>query len=234
MQEFAMVCERYASACNVLMRLNNTTANCPKLRLYAIRHYLKSTMAKYNMQPSWLYWDDDDLPTHINGPNMYWMKSGVLHRDIGPAHINIAFAQLWYKRGMRHRPYDLPAVMYNNGHSEWWVRDKRHRTDGPAIYDSNGNESWYKHGLLHRIDLPAITQDGTTMYFKNGKLHRSNDMPAVQSSGETCWYQHGKLHRSNDMPAVVRKSGHKYWYTHGVQTRAYGAPYATYDRWGAL
>ena len=39
-----------------------------------------------------------------------------------------------------------PAVVYEDGHVEWWRHDQRHRTDGPAIVWNDGDEWWYNNG----------------------------------------------------------------------------------------
>lgn len=52
-----------------------------------------------------------------------WWKSGVIHRDGGP------------------------AVIYANGTAEWVKQDKLHREDGPAIEWTDGKETWIISGV---------------------------------------------------------------------------------------
>ena len=55
--------------------------------------------------------------------------------------------QIWkLPNGKIHR-VDGPAVIYPNGHQEWWVNNVRHRLDGPAIVRANGHQRWYIHGV---------------------------------------------------------------------------------------
>jgi hypothetical protein len=42
-------------------------------------------------------------------------------------------------------PMDLPAE-WADGSKEWYLHDKRHRTDGPAVEYANGYEAWYYEG----------------------------------------------------------------------------------------
>ena len=43
-------------------------------------------------------------------------------------------SKFYYKKGTHilHRE-GKPAIEYANGETEWWVNNKRHRTDGPAV-----------------------------------------------------------------------------------------------------
>ena len=41
-----------------------------------------------------------------------------------------------------HNPYG-PAVICKDGHTEYWLNDKRHRLDGPAIIYSDGEEQYF-------------------------------------------------------------------------------------------
>jgi len=89
----------------------------------------------------------------------------------------------WYLKGKRHRT-DGPAIERINGMREWWYMGEKHREDGPAIYFENGTnpmERWYRNGQLHRIDGPAnIFKDGSRrLWYKDGRKHRP-DGPAVE------------------------------------------------------
>jgi hypothetical protein len=43
-----------------------------------------------------------------------------LHRDNGPAVIDVNGSKFWYKNGKRHR-IDGPALEYYNGYNEWYI-----------------------------------------------------------------------------------------------------------------
>jgi len=63
-----------------------------------------------------------------------WLKDRQLHREDGPAVINLDGTQVWYKNGI-------------------W-----HREDGPSIIYANGTQEWYKNGRL--IDAPETKSSG--------------------------------------------------------------------------
>lgn len=86
----------------------------------------------------------------------------------------------WYKEDLEgytpnerfpHRDDDLPALMYLDGHKEWWYRGFRHREgDKPAVIYPDGSEEYYRYGSLHRIDLPARITTTEIEYWENGKM----------------------------------------------------------------
>ena len=49
----------------------------------------------------------------------------------------------YYKKDMDiwHNPYG-PAIIWVDGHKEYWLNNKRHRLDGPAMMWLNGNGSY--------------------------------------------------------------------------------------------
>ena len=51
----------------------------------------------------------------------------------------------YYKSGLLHRE-DGPAVEFNNGDKFWYINGKRHREDGPAVILSNGDEDYWING----------------------------------------------------------------------------------------
>jgi hypothetical protein len=64
-----------------------------------------------------------DNPETVENSNKFWRDSnGVLHRTDGP------------------------AIIYINGHKEWWQHGKRHRDDGPAVMYADGHQRWFQHG----------------------------------------------------------------------------------------
>jgi hypothetical protein len=73
-----------------------------------------------------------------NDGGQQWYKNSKLHRDDGPAVIDIDGEQQWYINGERHRD-DGPAI--TGGGNEWWyINGKRHRINGPAIIFANDDE----------------------------------------------------------------------------------------------
>ena len=62
-----------------------------------------------------------------------------------------------------------------NGSKNWYVNDKRHRTDGPAVELPSGSKFWFIDGKHHRTDGPAIVYaDGTKCWYVDSKRHRTN------------------------------------------------------------
>jgi hypothetical protein len=78
-----------------------------------------------------------DNPETVENSNKFWRDStDVLHRDDGP------------------------AIIYINGHKEWWQHGKRHRDDGPAVVYASGHQRWYLYdqrlsfdGWLNKVDM---------------------------------------------------------------------------------
>ena len=79
----------------------------------------------------------------------------IPHRVNGPAVIWQDGHQEWYQNGYRHRA-DGPATIFVDGSESWWYQGQRHREDGPAAIDVGNVEAWYYRGKLHRTDGPAI------------------------------------------------------------------------------
>lgn len=122
-----------------------------------------------------------------------------------------------------HNIDDKPAVLFlNNGTRHWYKDGLLHRDfDLPAIQEPNVKECWYKDGLLHRDhDLPAIRRfDGKScaqLWYQNGICHRENDKPAIiEDDGSQYWYYNGLCHREGDLPSVIKADGYKAWYING-------------------
>lgn len=97
--------------------------------------------------------------------------------------------------GKGHSCHDEPAVVWSDGHQEWYQHGKPHRDgDKPAIIWKDGRQEWYQHGQMHRGD---------------GK-------PAMVHTLFQCWYWRGMLHRDDDKPAIIWADGRQEWYKHGV------------------
>ena len=60
--------------------------------------------------------------------------------------------------------------IYDDGHKEWYLNDKRHREGGPAIEWVSGSKIWCLNGKLHREDGPAIEWiSGAKEWWLHGK-----------------------------------------------------------------
>jgi len=65
-------------------------------------------------------------------------------------------SKAWYLKGKKHRT-DGPAIELANGHKAWFLNGKRHRTDGPAIEDANGTKVWYLNNEL--VEMEDVLTD---------------------------------------------------------------------------
>ena len=82
----------------------------------------------------------------MRGTRWYYNCDNQLHRDGGP------------------------AVVYKDGHVEWYQNGQLHRIDGPAIISERGDKYWYQNNRIHRTDGPAIEwNDGDKWWFINGE-----------------------------------------------------------------
>lgn len=104
--------------------------------------------------------------------------------DDEPAVVYDCGFKHWYKRGIRHRDNDKPAIesdFYLK--KEWWVNGQRHRVNGPAILEENGDEHWFFEGKLHRENGPAVDcADGSKEWFLNGKEYSEEDWKKLVKS----------------------------------------------------
>jgi hypothetical protein len=71
-----------------------------------------------------------------------WYLNGKLHREDGPALVDVNGSKWWYINGNRHRE-DGPAVEYYNGYKSYYINDKRHREDGPACEWTDGDKEYW-------------------------------------------------------------------------------------------
>ncbi len=88
-----------------------------------------------------------------------------LHREDGPARIDLDGTQQWYWHGWLHRN-DGPAIIKLDGTQKWYLNGERHRDDGPAEVYPGGTLVWYVDGELHREDGPAVMRaDGSRIWY---------------------------------------------------------------------
>ncbi len=104
-----------------------------------------------------------------------WINSyGELHREDGPAIIDLNGNKYWFLHGIKRR------AEYISGGRAWYLGEELHRIDGPAFVWANGDEGWYRNGLRHRSNGPAVSTrfKGKTHYewWLNGKKVTINDV----------------------------------------------------------
>jgi hypothetical protein len=108
----------------------------------------------------------------VNGRRVWKNEAGQIHREDGP------------------------AIEYDNGSKEWYIRDRLHNENGPAIeYVSIGGKQWWIHGQFHRVDGPAYEY----------------------TNGDKIWFVYGRRHRV-DGPAYEYTNGNKEWWVYGRQS----------------
>ena len=79
------------------------------------------------------------------------------------------------------------------GQQEWYLNDRRHRTDGPAVIHADGTQAWYENGQRHRTDGPAVIHaDGTQRWYVNDQLHRTDGPAIIYADGSQEWWVDGK------------------------------------------
>ena len=55
--------------------------------------------------------------------SQFWLLNRIIHREDGPAIIDLDGAQFWYLNGEHHRE-DGPAVIYPDGSQYWYLNGK--------------------------------------------------------------------------------------------------------------
>ena len=131
----------------------------------------------------------------------WYNQEGQLHREDGPAILYQDGTTEWYKNGKLHRE-DGPAVIIPDGARKWYKNGKIHREDGPAVIYQDGTEKWFIDGRIHRGNGPAIEyRNGNKEYWIMGNLHREVG-PAMENEIFQAWFTDGKLHRE-DGPALI-------------------------------
>ena len=69
----------------------------------------------------------DHIPDSFEGKcyvkhpdSIRWYKNGRLHREDGPALIDVGETEYWFTNGILHR-LDVPAVVYKTGNYQYWI-----------------------------------------------------------------------------------------------------------------
>lgn len=93
--------------------------------------------------------------------------------------------KFWYKDGRRHRDEKdpvtglyLPAIEYSNGDKCWYKDGKRHRTDGPAIVWANGHEEWWVNDI--ELTSKQIKELKETIEIKKKIFTPDNPLSSLQ------------------------------------------------------
>ena len=159
----------------------------------------------------------------------YKNSKGELHREDGPAIIDVNGNQSWYRNGLLHRLW-LPAYINVDGSLyEYYFYGKLHRTDGPARKVFNEDE-WWLNGVKYPterqykrvLESCKVSDDGCIIYYKNKKIHRDDNKPAKYDENGAKWYfQNGLLHRDNG-PAIEFLNGYEAWFQNGKRHRTDG------------
>ena len=107
----------------------------------------------------------------LSDKEILWLETKGFQLQLLETYENNDEMELWFKNGLNHRDYDLPASI-SNGDYIWFQYGKIHRdNDMPAVIWDNGTQVWYQNGRIHRDrDLPAlITKNGNQVWFQNGQ-----------------------------------------------------------------
>lgn len=79
-----------------------------------------------------------------------WRVNGLLHRETGPAVIFKDGTKYWYCCDVLHRDTRDetgnigPAMEYPDGYKAWYRFGQRHRLKGPAVIWNNGSTEFWK------------------------------------------------------------------------------------------
>jgi len=92
-------------------------------------------------------------------------KSGLLHREDGPAIERADGHRYWCVNGELHRE-DGPAFEKADGTRAWWLNGKRHREDGPAVEWTNGRKEFW-------LDDQELTEEEFGHWLMKKQLNES-------------------------------------------------------------
>jgi len=80
--------------------------------------------------------------SYQDGTYAYYNKAGKLHRDDGPAKLDVIGTAgtnaSYYKNGKLHRD-DGPAIELHNGYKEWWYNGKKQKVEPITSYTAQRN-----------------------------------------------------------------------------------------------
>jgi hypothetical protein len=173
---------------------------------------------------------DDDHPALLaaNNDTAIWYRSGLKHRDHGPAVFTMSGVE-WWVNGKQRDSRAIPT-RFTSDHVELWAisgvpertEGYLHRTDGPALV-VNGDQYWYFNGWLHRVIHPWDNEERiiTSMELEpfwgitdeEDAAAESNHPTVILADGTRKWYDYGRLHRWDGGPAVIYLDGREeYWH----------------------
>ena len=194
--------------------------------VYSIENGLPLHCQKFHREdgPARIYSDLDNPELQ---KEWSWIVNGQLHRDNGPAVIDLRYQTPVDEAGVVFHDCDnncgpvepldplaadleYDADYYIN--CEWYQHGEYHRDGGPAIYNRNFM-AWYQHGKLHRDDGFALIyhnpdQDCTEMImFRNGKKHCETGPALLYVMGMPIVWYGNHLH----MPNIEMKVLYEEW-----------------------
>jgi len=118
-------------------------------------------------------------PSIITKDIIMWHKNGKLHRTHGkPAIIRESpkIRRYYYYNYFQNLSEEETAGSYEKGfpQEEYFIDGLRHRDfDLPAVVFDSKHSYWYQNGLMHRDnDKPAIINGNFFYYYKNGKKYK--------------------------------------------------------------
>ena len=79
--------------------------------------------------------------------------------------------KIWILHGKIHRPNNLPAVEFSNGHSQYYFLGKLHRSNGPAVISDN--KEWWVHGVELPIWVPKIEDNNIYGFVNKSVIYRT-------------------------------------------------------------
>jgi hypothetical protein len=71
-----------------------------------------------------------------------------------------------------------PAVIQDDGHSEWWFEGRPHRADGPAVTKANGCKEWWWQGQ----QLSQAAWKEASSYLKRQQVLKAADSTSLQET----------------------------------------------------
>ena len=90
------------------------------------------------------------------GTKRWFLDTGELHREDGPAEEWENGGKFWYRHGEPHRE-DGAAAEYSDGTKCWYLNGKAHREDGPAVeYPDGKKKYWFEGRPIRKSDYPFI------------------------------------------------------------------------------
>ena len=223
------------------------------------RYFLKGTLHRLD-GPAW---------TMVSGEQI-WFDRGRRHRVDGPEAIlkrtnfdgaDVTNRPQWvaeWKIDRKLHRVDGPAVIWEDGSTEWWQFGFRGRIGGPCSDMADGSRAWIERDLnvgrhhlganlprvpYHRLDGPAlIYANGTRHWIQDGVLGKVDGPMMEWPTGRMMIMQGGEsetVEASDPRAVAIRKaqlmrSREEFYYDHGGsigKLSFYDDPEATEEFW---